>query len=82
MKFLSSFDCAEDAWGVLSAFAEDASVLLTVTQDGFEGAFRRARRFMRRAEQIDRDDINVMLQSAGTTKTVSSESCSLRTGSD
>jgi hypothetical protein len=61
VRFLTSFDCAEDAWEVLSKFSKDSSILLTVTEDGFEAAFRRARRFMRRAEQLDQDDINVML---------------------
>lgn len=59
--FLQAFPKASDAWAAVENWASESGVLLTVTQEGFEAAHRRAARFARRAESPDRDDINVIL---------------------
>lgn len=59
--FLTSNPDAEGAWAMLNSWAERTKTLLTVRDDGFAEAHRRATRMIRRGEQPERDDINVLL---------------------
>lgn len=59
--FLQSFSEPESAWAALAAWAHKGGYMLTVTQEGFTAAWRRASRFCRRAEEPDRDDLNVIM---------------------
>ena len=59
--FLQAFTDEQQAFAALEGWAERNTYLLTVTSDGFAAAWRRAHRFLRRAEELDRDDINVLL---------------------
>lgn len=59
--FLQTFPDADEAWAALSEWAERTRALLTVAEDGFKAAHRRAARFIARAEDPERDDVNVLL---------------------
>lgn len=61
VRFLQTYPKALDAWEALDSWARRTGSLLTVTDDGFTAAHRRALRFLRRAEDPDRDDVNVLL---------------------
>jgi hypothetical protein len=61
VSFLQSFPSPESAWQALEAWANKSGCLLTTTSEGFAAAWRRASRFLRRAEELDRDDVNVIL---------------------
>lgn len=59
--FLQKYPDPDAAWEALEAWARRTGALLTVTRDGFAAAHRNALRFLRRAEDPERDDINVVL---------------------
>jgi hypothetical protein len=61
VHFLQTFPESEDAWDAVSGHAEKGGILLTVTKDGYLRAHRNALRYLRRAEDPERDDINVVL---------------------
>jgi hypothetical protein len=68
VHFLQTYPEPEDAWRVLSdwgasspAGGEGRRAVLTVSEDGFKAAHRAALRALRRAEEPQRDDINVVL---------------------
>ena len=68
VKFLHAYPDADDAWASLEAWAASRSAggetrraVLTVSPDGFAAAHRCALRAVRRAEQPERGDINVIL---------------------
>ena len=68
VRFLRAYPDAEAAWAALQAWAtsrgtvsEPRSASLTVAADGFSAAHRAAARAVRRAEDPDRDDINLLL---------------------
>lgn len=60
VHFLHTYPDADDAWRALRTWASP-SYLLTVTEDGFKASHANAYRFIRRAEDPERDDINVIL---------------------
>lgn len=60
VHFLQQHPDADVAWRVLCQWA-DGGYLLTVTEAGFKAAHANARRFVRRAEEPERDDINQLL---------------------
>lgn len=60
VHFLQTHPDPQAAWEALSRWA-GTRYLLTCSQEGFEAAHRNARRALRRAEEPDRDDINVVL---------------------
>ena len=61
MNFLNTFPDPQKAWVALNSWAEMGGYLLTITQDGFVRAHTSAMRFLRRAEDPDRSDIEVVL---------------------
>ena len=68
VHFLQTYPSADDAWTILEEWAatrpagsDTRRATLTVVEDGFKAAHRAALRAVRRAEEPDRDDINVIL---------------------
>jgi len=61
VHFLQTYPVAEDAWELLERAAAKSSVLLTITRDGFLAAHKNALRYLRRAEDVERDDVNIIL---------------------
>jgi hypothetical protein len=61
VHFLQTYPVAEEAWELLERAAAKSSVLLTITRDGFIAAHKNALRYLRRAEEVERDDVNVVL---------------------
>jgi hypothetical protein len=68
VHFLQRYPDASDAWAVLTEWAttrpdgaDGRRAVLTVTEEGFKAAHRSALRALRRAEEPNRDDINVLL---------------------
>lgn len=61
VQFVQTYPDCDRAWEVLSAWAERTNTLLTIREEAFREAHRRATRFIRRAEEPDRDDVNVLL---------------------
>ena len=61
VHFLQSYPEPEAAFEALERFAKRTGALLTVTKEGFTAAHRNALRYLRRAENPERDDINVVL---------------------
>ena len=61
VNFLQTHPDADEAFAVLETFALRTGTLLTVTHDGFCAGHRNALRFLRRAEDPEREDINVVL---------------------
>jgi hypothetical protein len=59
--FLHHHPDPDTAWLALSEWANRTGTLLTVSEDGYKAAYRRAARFLRRAEEPERDDVNVIL---------------------
>jgi hypothetical protein len=59
--FVRAYPDCDAAWRVLFEWSERTKSLLTVREEGFREAHRRIQRFMRRAEEPERDDINVLL---------------------
>lgn len=60
VHFLQTYPDADAAWEALSRWAANGH-LLTVTEEGHKSAHRNALRFVRRAEDPERDDVNVVL---------------------
>lgn len=61
VHMLQAFPDAEAAWGLLEAWAVDGGMVLTVSRASFLVAHANALRFVRRAEEPVRGDINVVL---------------------
>jgi hypothetical protein len=61
VNFLQTYPDAHEAWSQLSDWARRTSTQLTVLQGGFIAAHRNALRFVQRAEEPERDDINLVL---------------------
>lgn len=59
--FLHSYLDAEQAWSRLLEWSVKSGTKLTVVREGFIAAHRNALRYLRRAEEPERDDINVVL---------------------
>jgi hypothetical protein len=60
-QFVRTYPDPDAAWGVLSGWSERSKSVLTVREEGFREAHRRIQRFIKRAEEPERDDINVLL---------------------
>ena len=61
VHFLQSYPDSDSAFDALEKFAKRTGALLTVTRDGFCASHRNALRYLRRAEDPERDDVNVVL---------------------
>ena len=61
VQFLQTYQDADEAWVVLEEWAARSETILTVREEQFREAHRRAHRAMRRAEDPDREDVNVVL---------------------
>lgn len=61
IAFLQEYPDSGDAWSLLAAWAERTRALLTVSEEGFRASHANALRYLRRAEDPERDDINVVL---------------------
>lgn len=61
VHFLQRHPTAEAAWEAIVTLARHQGTLLTVEHDGYVGAYNNALRYLRRAEDPERDDINVIL---------------------
>ena len=61
VHFIQTYPKAEDAFSALEEWAMRSGSVLTVLKEGHMAAHRRAQRFLRRAEEIERDDIDVLL---------------------
>lgn len=61
VQFLQAYPDPDSAWQVLEEWAGRTGTLLTVREEQFREAHRRALRFVRRAEEPERDDVNVIL---------------------
>ena len=68
VKFLRAYPDPTDAWAALQSWAhtrpvdgEPRHAMLTVTEEGFRAAHRSSVRAVRRAEDPEREDINVIL---------------------
>jgi hypothetical protein len=68
VHFLQTFPEGEDAWEAISGHAERGGIFLTVNKDGYLRSHRNALRYLRRAEDPERDDINVVLPVGWTTQ--------------
>lgn len=61
VHLLQSFPEGRDAWALLEAWASEGGMVLTVSEAAFLSAHANALRFVRRAEEPSRDDIDVVL---------------------
>jgi hypothetical protein len=61
VNFLQTYSDADEAWAALEGHAKRGRIILTTTKDLFSSAHRNALRFLRRAEDPEREDINVIL---------------------
>lgn len=61
VHFLQTYQRADEAWECLAGWAEKTGSLLTVSEDGFKECHRNALRFIRRAEEPERADIDCIL---------------------
>ena len=61
VQFLQTNPDPDVAWHVLEEWALRTGTILTVREEQFRESHRRALRFVRRAEEPDRDDVNVLL---------------------
>lgn len=59
--FLQTYPDPAKAWEIVNDWSQRTGGLLTVTEDGYVAAHRNALRFLRRAENPERDDVNVVL---------------------
>ena len=67
VHWLQTYDDPAAAWEVLSRWAATGGYLLTVVRDGFEASYRNALKLLRRTEEPEREDINVILPLAWDT---------------
>ena len=61
VHFISVFSKVEDAWAEIRGWADRTGTVLTVSEEGFSRAFNRASRFVERAEEPLREDIDMLL---------------------
>ena len=61
VKFMQAHPDPVGAWAAVCAWADRTGGLLTVTEQAYLQAHQAASRFVRRAENPDRDDVNVVL---------------------
>lgn len=61
VHFLQTYQRPDAAWEALTSWAERTKSLLTVSEEGFKECHRNALRFIRRAEEPSRDDVDCIL---------------------
>lgn len=61
IHFLQTYPGADDAFDALETWARRSNAVLTVYRDGYRAAHQRAQRFLRRAEELERDDVDIIL---------------------
>lgn len=61
IHFLQTYPDPEQAFDAIEEWARKSGAVVTVLREGFCAAHRRAQRFLRRAEEIERDDVDVLL---------------------
>jgi len=61
VHFLQSYPEAEEAYDALEKYAKRTGALLTIAKEGFCAAHRNALRYLRRAEDPEREDVNIVL---------------------
>lgn len=66
--FLQTYPDPERAWAELTKWSQDNKAILTVREETFMQAHKRAWRFFRRGEELEREDINNLLPLAWDSK--------------
>ena len=61
VHFIQHYPEVADAWEALTILATRQGTILTVTKEGFASSYANAQRFLRRAEDPEREDLNVIL---------------------
>lgn len=61
IHFLQTYPDPEQAFDAVEEWARRSGAIVTVLREGFCAAHRRAQRFLKRAEEIERDDVDVLL---------------------
>jgi hypothetical protein len=61
IHFIQTYPDPEAAFDAVEEWARRSGAVVTVLREGFVAAHRRASRFLRRAEEIERDDVDVLL---------------------
>jgi hypothetical protein len=61
VHFIQHFSDASDAWSAITALADKQGTVLIPFEEGFLEAYRNAQRFLRRAEDPLRSDLNVIM---------------------
>lgn len=61
VHFIQTYPDAASAFRAVEEWAERSGAVVTVLRDGFIAAHKRAQRFLRRAEEIEREDVDVLL---------------------
>ena len=59
--FIQQYPAGEDAWEALTDLATRQGTILTTTKEGFLASYANAQRYVRRAEEPERDDLDVIL---------------------
>jgi hypothetical protein len=61
VHFVQTYPDANTAFDAVEDWAQRSGAVVTVLRDGFVAAHRRAQRFLRRAEELERDDVDILL---------------------
>jgi hypothetical protein len=61
IHFVQTYPDANEAYDTIENWSNKTGAVVTVLREGFCAAHRRAQRFLRRAEEIERDDVDVLL---------------------
>lgn len=61
IRFIQAYPDPEAAFDAVEEWARRSGAVVTVLREGFVAAHRRAGRFLKRAEEIERDDVDVLL---------------------
>jgi hypothetical protein len=61
IHFVQTYPDANEAYDTIESWSNKTGAVVTVLREGFCAAHRRAQRFLRRAEEIERDDVDVLL---------------------
>jgi len=61
IHFIQTYPDPDAAFDAIEEWARRGGAVVTVLRDGFNAAHRRAQRFLRRAEEIEREDVDVLL---------------------
>jgi hypothetical protein len=61
IHFIQTYPDPEVAFDAVEEWATRSGAVVTVLREGFVAAHRRATRFLRRAEEIEREDVDILL---------------------